>query len=822
MKKYLLFFCLIFCFCHGFQGDSEAMTVTASPSSATVGQSVTITVSSSYPAGMFSPNCTLEVNFGDGSGWSSLSACTTLSCVRTITHVYATPGVFTITAQGKSGACIPAPNPPYPGVTTLTIQCTSISITSSSTLPQGLLNTAYSYQVQASGGVAPYAFSITGGSLPPGLSMSTAGMVSGTPSASGTYNFTVTCIDNCPTGTQSRNKSFTILITCPLLNLTAPSVLPSGTAGQTYTYQFQSTGGEQPVTFSLTAGSLPAGLSISAAGLISGTPTTMGSNNFTITSTDSCTAGVQTAQNAFTIGINPAPCPAINITSPSALPSGTSGQAFTYQILATGGQVPVSFALTAGTLPTGLNLSASGLISGTPVTTGTSNFTITATDSCAAGAQTAQGAFVIGINPAPCSPLSITSSSVLPSATPGQAYAHQILTTGGQTPITFILASGSLPPGLSMGTSGLIAGNSTAAGTYNFTISVTDSCAAGIQQVQRAFSIVVSGDIKVTTSPSSSRITRNTAWTQNIFYTFSSSSTAAITLTSGKGIFTANNTAIGETNTPLNAIVTNGVGNVSEVLNVPVAISERAKQAGTSRVIYTRTFTDGILSVTAQIEIIVTTGAASDFSITRLQLYFENQRAEITVKRNQTDLKTFADIRFSGSGLLTGYWEVDGRILENVNQHLVYGNSITLISPKVPSLPTFSPGTHLVRFVITQPSENIPIPQALYFVTAEKSGDIRSIDLIMPEDNAEIGYSPVTLDWQNVKWAETYLIVFLGKTDEKPIFSAYTKNHTYQIPPFILHSLFTPDGTYQWRVKGYDAAGDIIGESVLYGFAFSK
>ncbi len=824
MKKYLFFLSTLFSFFTCFSEVSQAITITASPSPASVNQPVTVTVTSSYSVFAAPPNCTIEVNFGDGAAWTSLPLCTSNSCTRIITHAYATPGQYTITARG-SGACIPSPLPPDPATAALTVQCTPLTVTSPSGLPQGTVNTAYSYQILAAGGMTPYTYVISGGSLPPGLTLGTSGLISGIPATAGNYNFTVTAADACAVGTQTAQKTFTMTINpaaCPPLSITSSSILPSGTAGLAYSHQILTIGGQPSVSFALTAGSFPPGISMAASGLISGTSTAIGNYNFSITAADACATGTQTTQKAFTMTINPAACPPLNITSSSVLPSGTAGLAYSHQILTTGGQPPVSFALAAGSFPPGVSMAASGLISGTPTAIGSYNFTITATDACAAGTQTARSNFTVSINPAPCSPLGFTSSSILPPGTAGKVYTHQILTTGGQPPVVFRLAAGSLPKGLNLETSGRISGTPMAAGTYHFTIAAEDACAAGVQQIRSSFSIVIGGDVQVTASPSSSMIARNMAWTQNIFYTFSDASTAAVTLTSGRGVFTANNQVIGEINRPLNVAIANGVGNVSEVLNVPVAISERARQADTSRIIYTRTFTDGTLSATAQIEIIIGTGAASEFTVTRLQLYFENRRAEITVNRNQPFLKAFADIRFSGSGLLTGYWEVDGRILDYVNQHLVYGESITLASPEVPPLPTFSPGTHIVKLVISTPSADIPVPQAIYFVTAEESGDVRSIDLTLPENNAGIMYSPVLFEWQSVKWADTYLIAFFGETDDKPIFSAYTRDNSYRLPPLILNRLFTPNGTYQWRVRGYDENGNTRGESALFRFFFSE
>jgi hypothetical protein len=631
MKKYFFLSTLILSFFIAFQGASLAITVTASPSPATVNQPVTVTINSSYTAASVAPSCTLAVDFGNGSPEVILTACTTASCSRTTSHTYTAPGQYTITARSLADACLTPPTGPNPATASLTVRCTPLVISSPASLPPGSLGTAYSYPLQATGGQPPYTWSLPSGALPPGINLSAPGTISGTPAASGSYNFTTQVSDTCPTGAQSQNQ-----------------------------------------TFNLTIG-----------------------------------------------------CPPITITSPTALPAGTAGQPYNYQLQTTGGQAPVSFALTAGTLPPGLTLSASSLISGTPTT----------------------------------------------------------------------------------------------AGTYNFTISAADSCTAGTQQVQRAFSLVIGGgDLRMTVTPASLRIPRNMASTHHIRYSFSNTAAAAMTLTSAQGIFTANSRIIGETSTPLNISLVNGTGSISESLTIPPAVTRRAEEAGTSRIIYTRTFTSGTLAVTAQTELIVGTEMTAEFSINRLQLYFENQRAEITVDRNQPGLKAFADIRYSGSGLLNGYWEVDGRILEYVNQHLVYGTTLTLATPDVPSLPTFAPGTHLVRFVITSPSPDIPIPQAIYFVTAKESGEVRTIDLTLPEDQSELPYAPVLFEWKPVKWADTYLIVFKGNSDEKPVFSAYTRESVYRLPELILESLFVRDKVYYWQVKGYDADGNILGESGEYRF----
>ncbi len=328
--------------------------------------------------------------------------------------------------------------------------------------------------------------------------------------------------------------------------------------------------------------------------------------------------------------------------------------------------------------------------------------------------------------------------------------------------------------------------------------------------------------ISVTVTPSSFRIPRAAASTQSLFYSFSATPPGDMTLNSPNGVFRAGNNVIGEVNIPLNVSITNGTGRVSEVLNIPVSIVKRAERLGTTRITYVRTFTDTTVSVTAQTEITVTTEAGAEFRITRLQLYFENKRAEITVKRNQPELKAYADIRFTGSGLLQGFWEVDGRILSNVYRHFVYGRTITIETPDIPPLPTFETGTHRVRLVITDPSQDIPFPEAIYFVTAEEFREMFPINLVHPQDNAEIDYSRVTFKWEGKNQTVTYLIEFLEKGGEKPIFSAYTKKAEYKLPLPVLKSIFVPGMSYLWSVKGFDTNNNITGDSQVFRFTFKE
>src|SRR5271157_4142076 len=104
--------------------------------------------------------------------------------------------------------------------------------------------------------------------------------------------------------------------------------------------------------------------------------------------------------------------------------------------------------------------------------------------------------------------------------------------------------------------------------------------------------------------------------------------------------------------------------------------------------------------------------------IERMSIYFDNDRPEITVKRNYP-LKAYAEIEYTGDGLLVGQWEVDGEFLANVTMTISSRYKLVLESPDIPQIPTFVSGTHRIRLVITNPSLGSSSPTAIYFVTAD-------------------------------------------------------------------------------------------------------
>src|ERR1051326_8270858 len=230
-----------------------------------------------------------------------------------------------------------------------------LTVTTSS-LPRGTVGTPYSQTLTASGGTGGNTWSIISGSLPQGLALSPAGMISGTPSAASSPNFWVQVQDSSG---ATASKALVIFIdnqAPPPLTVTT-STLANGAVGTAYFQQLMASGGVFPYTWSITSGALPQGLTLSATGRISGTPTASGQNFFTVQVTDSSSA---TASKALSISINAQSPPPLTITT-SSLPNGTTGTAYSQQLTASGGSGGNTWSITSGALPQGLALDAGGM-----------------------------------------------------------------------------------------------------------------------------------------------------------------------------------------------------------------------------------------------------------------------------------------------------------------------------------------------------------------------------------------------------------------------------------------------------------------------------
>ena len=213
---------------------------------------------------------------------------------------------------------------------------------------------------------------------------------------------------------------------------------------------------------------------------------------------------------------------------------------------------------------------------------------------------------------------------------------------------------------------------------------------------------------------------------------------------------------------------------------------------------------------------------ASTLKITRMQIYFDNYRPEITVPQNQSKLTAYVELDYDGIGLLEGHWEVDGQIISQVRRHLdrSYDGSIALTSPQTPGLPTWQAGSHRLRFVLVEPSLGQPEPEALYYVTGNKIA-AKPVTLSSPGPQASLKLEDaLAFQWLSSKENTGYLLVFFDEPGNT-IFSVYTKGTSYTIPAFALGKIFQAGQQYRWQVQGYDANFNEISASKKQRFSIA-
>jgi len=347
---------------------------------------------------------------------------------------------YTVTVTDKSGNtgtsnCSVTVNPP--------VSATCVGITA----VQGVAITPVT-MIGVGGTGAPYTFSATG--LPAGISMSIGGTISGTPSVSGTFSYTVTVTDKSGnTGTSNCSVTVNPPVSATCVGITAVEgvaitpVTMTGVGGAGAPYTFSATG-------------LPAGISMSIGGTISGTPSVSGTFNYTVTITDksgntgtsNCSVTVNPPVSATCVGITAVQ--GVAITPVTMIGIGGAGAPYTFS--ATG-------------LPAGISMSIGGTISGTPSVSGTFSYTVTITDK---SGNTGTSNCSVTVNP----PVSATCVGI--TAVQGVAITPVTMIGVGGAGAPYTFSATGLPAGISMSIGGTISGTPTVSGTFNYTVTVTD------------------------------------------------------------------------------------------------------------------------------------------------------------------------------------------------------------------------------------------------------------------------------------------------------------------------------------------------------------
>ncbi len=345
------------------------------------------------------------------------------------------------TVEGRAGAA--------------TIGVHSLLSISTSVLSEGVVGESYNQTLAAMGGDGTYAWSISEGTLPAGLSLvGSTGAIGGSPTASGTSDFTVMVVSAGQTATKAVSiEVFPVPVASVEVSPFTVTLTPSQT--QQFTATARDAAGNLLTGRAITwASSETSVATVTNTGLL--TAKTLGSSTLTATIGGYPGWAAVTVHNVLAV-------------SDTDLESGVVGMPYTHTLSAAGGDSRNTWSVFAGNLPGGLNLhSVTGLISGTPTSSGISSFIVEVTSG---DGQTATAGLSIVVHEI----LSV-ATTVLDDGVVADVYSQTLAATGGNAPYTWALSADTLPTGLSLDrTTGVISGAPLSEGTSDFTVEVTSS-----------------------------------------------------------------------------------------------------------------------------------------------------------------------------------------------------------------------------------------------------------------------------------------------------------------------------------------------------------
>ncbi len=358
----------------------------------------------------------------------------------------------------------------------LPAQTAPLVITTTS-VPNGAVGQFYNVQINVTGGVQPYIFSATN-NIPPGLSMSTGGILSGTPLQPGNYRLVAVVHDSAQ---HSASQIYQISI--GQVPLTVPvTTLPTATIGVPYSTTVNASGGTPPYTYS-SQGNV--GLSIQSNGQITGTVpagTAPGTYPIDVTVTDNAGASYATVLQLPVVA-------SLRFLTTSPLPPAFEGSAYSTSFQATGGTGTYTYSATG--LPAYLTLSPQGVLSGTPPSGAAANVPITVT--VTSGNVSASANFIVPVQP----PQISFQTTALPNGMETVPYSATLQAGGGTGPYTFT-ATGA-PSWLMVSSAGVLSGTPPigSAGATNIAFTATDARGATKTAVLTLLITAVHGNLTI-------------------------------------------------------------------------------------------------------------------------------------------------------------------------------------------------------------------------------------------------------------------------------------------------------------------------------------
>lgn len=383
--------------------------------------------------------------------------------------------LLTNMAQGSS-ALFNYPATDAESVVSLLPRSHALVFTTAATLPTAADGSPYEFGFHAdAGGGGPYTYTLSAGSLPPGMFLTPDGFLLGVPKgAGGTYSFSVTAAN-------SSGAKATQAVQITVANL------PLAVVGKAFSYSVTDGTGFNYYTLS---GTLPAGLRFTGGfnvATFSGTPQAAGTSTVTVNEFNA-TTGALIAKKTETLFVDAAIVPGA-----VTLPAAAAGSTYSVPLPVTGGSGEFFDGVYSGSLPAGLNVSTDGVLRGTVdpnAAPGAYSFTAYFDDT---PGQFVTETLTLQVNPA----LSLEPSA-LPPATVGASYSQALSATGGSGGgYTFAVTKGSLPPGLTLSTGGLLSGTipaGTLATTTTFDVTVTDGSGSALTET---FTLVANTSVTI-------------------------------------------------------------------------------------------------------------------------------------------------------------------------------------------------------------------------------------------------------------------------------------------------------------------------------------
>ncbi len=487
-------------------GSEATLTVNVGPDLGTVSQG------SSYSRDLWAYGSPLEAPNYQFSAQTSLPTVCSILAGNTIMSGttaparlscnLASPGTFnfTIRVQDANGNL---------GLRTLTLRVTPNAFVGGTSLNDGATGISYSQRLPTWGTGGTWSVAPGSSSLPPGLTLSSGGVLSGSPTTTGTYTFVLRFTD---ASGLILNRTYTMNVAG--LAITDPALIPSqAIMGEPFTYTFTAQGGGASKTWSLASGTtVPPGMNLSPEGTLSGTTVSEGNYLFYVRVTD----GTTSFTRLFTLAVRQKYPWLTSSANPTILPDMFLGQSTTISLSNNGGVPPYTWSVAPGSsLPPGMGLLRGDdyppgyptytFLGGIPTAAGQHTFTLRVTD--AVGVST-QRTYSLNV-----ATLSLPSGN-FPTATYNTPYTQALTALGGTATRTFAVTGGFLPAGLTLSPAGVVSGTPTNTGNWTVTVKVSDS---GGQSYSRNYSLVVNAStpqtMNISTSPSLPDISAGSGYT---------------------------------------------------------------------------------------------------------------------------------------------------------------------------------------------------------------------------------------------------------------------------------------------------------------------